>query len=288
MLKPKPKRQVLSVAHSPDPDDAFMFYGISQAGLAGEGFKVKHVLKDIQSLNRDAFKGRWQITAISTAAYPKVADKYWILSVGASVGRKYGPMVVTTPEKAARLKSGDWSRLRIATPGPHTTALLLLRLFRPRFTAVDTPFDKIIDAVKKGKVDAGLIIHEGQLTYKTHGLVLVEDMGKWWFRETKLPIPLGLDVVRKDMGRSTARAMARLLVNSITLAYKEKKKAVEYALNFGRGIDAKIGSKFVQMYVNKDTLDMGPEGEAALRELFTRAHKAGLLGKPVPLDIIRP
>lgn len=282
------KPRVLSVAHSPDPDDAFMFYGISQAGLAGEGFRVKHVLKDIQSLNRDAFKGRWHITAVSAAAYPKIADKYWILSVGASVGRKYGPMIVTTPEKAALLKGKDWSKLRIATPGPHTTALLLLKLFRPRFTGVDTPFDKIIPAIKAGRVDAGLIIHEGQLTYKENGLVLIADMGKWWFRQTGLPIPLGLDVVRKDMGRPTAVSMARLLVDSIRLAYKEKRKAVDYALKFGRGIDAKIGAKFVQMYVNKDTLDMGKEGEKALKTLFGRAHKAGLLDRPVPLDIIRP
>lgn len=286
--KARSKVSVLSVAHSPDPDDAFMFYGISQAGLAGAGFKVKHVLKDIQSLNRDAFQGKWQITAISTAAYPLVADKYWILSVGASVGRKYGPMVVTTPEKAESLKRADWSGLRIATPGPHTTALLLLNLYRKGFTAVDTPFDKIIESVQKGKVDAGLIIHEGQLTYKEHGLLLIQDMGKWWFKETGLPIPLGLDVVRKDMGRATARGMARLLVDSIKLAYKEKKKAVDYALKFGRGINAKVGAKFVQMYVNKDTLDMGREGEAALRELFSRARRAGIISKAVPLDIIRP
>jgi 1,4-dihydroxy-6-naphthoate synthase len=288
MSKSESRPKVLSVAHSPDPDDAFMFYGISQAGLAGKGFRVKHVLKDIQSLNRDAFKGRHHITAISTAAFPKVADKYWVLSVGASVGRKYGPMVVCKPGKLARLKSGDWSRLRIATPGPHTTALMLLRLFRPRFTAVDTSFDRIIDAVLKDKVDAGLIIHEGQLTYKKYGLALVEDMGKWWFARTGLPIPLGLDVVRKDMGRATARDMARLLVDSIKLAYKRKKDAVAYALKFGRGIDAKVGSKFVQMYVNKDTLDMGKEGEKALRTLFSMARAQGLLEKPVVIDIIRP
>jgi 1,4-dihydroxy-6-naphthoate synthase len=287
-LKSKPRQRLLSVAHSPDPDDAFMFYGISQAGLAGEGFRIKHVLKDIQSLNRDAFKGKWHITAISTAAYPKAADKYWILSVGASVGRKYGPMVVSLPGKADLLKRKDWSGLRIATPGPHTTALMLLRLFRPGFTAVDTPFDKIISAVKSRKVDAGLIIHEGQLTYKSHGLVLAQDLGKWWFKDTGLPIPLGLDVVRKDMGRPTARAMARLLVDSIKTAYKRKKDAVDYALKFGRGIDARIGAKFVQMYVNKDTLDMGKEGERALRTLFSRARARGLIDAPVPLDIIRP
>ena len=283
-----PRPRVLSVAHSPDPDDAFMFYGISQGKLAGENFRVRHVLKDIQSLNEDAFKGRWHITAISAAAYPRAADKYWVLSVGASVGRKYGPLVLARPDRLDRLKSSDWSRLRIATPGPQTTALMLLRLYRGAFTAVDTRFDHILEAVKKGKVDAGLVIHEGQLTYKDHGLVSAVDLGKWWFRETGLPIPLGLDVVRKDLGRVAARDMARLLVRSIREAYRNKKEAVAYALKFGRGIDASVGERFVRMYVNKDTLDMGKAGEKALRTLFDRAHRAGLIKKSVPLEIIHP
>jgi 1,4-dihydroxy-6-naphthoate synthase len=265
-----------------------MFYGISQCVLPLGGWRVRHVLKDIQSLNRDARKGKHHITAISTAAYPDVADKYWILSVGASVGRRYGPMVVCRPERRAALKAKDWTGLRIATPGPDTTALLLLRLHRPGFTAVDTPFDKILDAVKKGKVDAGLIIHEGQLTYKTWGLERIVDLGRWWHDETGLPIPLGLDVVRKDMGRETAVSMANLLVASIRLAYRDKTAAVRYALKFGRGIDARVGEKFVKMYVNRDTLDMGKEGERALRLLFRMAHRKGLTPKPVALEIIRP
>jgi 1,4-dihydroxy-6-naphthoate synthase len=280
--------KTLSVAHSPDPDDAFMFFGISQGGLPLKGWKVRHVLKDIQSLNRDARLGRHHVTAISTAAYPSVADKYWILSVGASVGRKYGPIVVTRPRNLRLLNAKDWSGLKIATPGPQTTALLLLRLYRKGFTAVDTPFDKILHAVRSGRVDAGLVIHEGQLTYKKWGFVKVVDLGGWWHRETKLPIPLGLDVVRKDMGRPAAVWMARLLHESIRHAYRHKREAVRYALKFGRGIDARVGEKFVKMYVNKDTLDMGKEGERALNRLFKMARRAGLLKRKVPISLIRP
>jgi 1,4-dihydroxy-6-naphthoate synthase len=265
-----------------------MFYGISQGKIPLNGFRVKHILKDIQSLNRDALQGKHHVTAISTAAYPLVADKYWILSVGASVGRKYGPMVVCRPENQEKLKGQDWSRLRIATPGPNTTAMLLLRLYRKRFTALDTPFDQILQAVKSGKVDAGLIIHEGQITYKEWGFVKVADLGQWWHQETGLPIPLGLDVVRKDLGRDTAVFLARLLTQSIRYAYKNKKDAVRYSLRFGRGIDHKIGERFVKMYVNKDTLDMGAEGEKSLRILFALARKNGLLKKKILPEIVRP
>ncbi|MGQ0645400.1 MAG: menaquinone biosynthesis family protein [Elusimicrobiota bacterium] len=279
---------VLSIAHSPDPDDAFMFYGLSEGKVPLDGMRVRHVLKDIQSLNRDAVRGRHHITAISTAAYPSVAHKYWILSVGASVGRKYGPLVVCRPENSARLRGGNWKGLRIATPGPQTTALLLLRLYRKGFTAVDTPFDRILQAVRDGRADAGLIIHEGQLTYKTWGLAKVVDLGRWWHAETGLPIPLGLDVVRKDLGRKTAVALAAALHRSIRFAHRHKKEAVRYALKFGRGIDARVGGKFVGMYVNRDTLDMGREGEAAIRALFAKARRAGLLSGSVRPEIIRP
>jgi len=280
--------KTLAIAHSPDPDDAFMFYGLSQNKLPINGYRVKHVLKDIQALNRDALRGRHHITAISTAAYPAVADKYWILSVGSSVGRKYGPIVVCKPENLKRLQARDWSGLRVATPGPQTTAFLLLRLYRRGFTAVDTPFDKILQAVKAGRTDAGLIIHEGQLTYPKWGFKKAVDLGVWWHGETGLPIPLGLDVVRKDLGRATAVALARALHASIRYAYKHKAAAVRYALKFGRGIDAKVGERFVKMYVNKDTLDMGAEGEAALRALFARARRRRLLPGAVKPSFIRP
>lgn len=265
-----------------------MFYGLSQGKIPLDGLRVKHVLKDIQSLNRDALRGKHHITAISTAAYPSVADKYWILSVGASVGRKYGPMVVCRPENLAKFRGTDWSGLRIATPGPQTTALLVLRLFRRGFKAVDTRFDKILQAVKNGRVDGGLIIHEGQLTYKRWGLAQVSDLGRWWDEETGLPLPLGLDVVRKDVGRAAARLLARRLADSIRLAYRRKKDAVRYALKFGRGIDAKVGEKFVKMYVNRDTLDMGPEGRRALRTLFAKAFRRGLLRRRVSPEVISP
>lgn len=281
-------RKTLTIAHSPDPDDAFMFYGLSQKKLPLNGYRIKHVLKDIQSLNRDAVKGKHHITAISTAAYPSVAHKYWILSVGASVGRKYGPLAVCRPENQIKFASHDWTGLRIATPGPQTTALMLLKLHRPGFTAVDTPFDKILHAVRDGKVDAGLIIHEGQLTYKKWGFVKLVDLGEWWHEETGLPIPLGLDVVRKDLGVRTAVALADQLSASIRYAYKHKKDAVRYALKFGRGINAMVGEKFVKMYVNRDTLNMGREGEKAIRELFRRARQKGILLKTVKPSFIYP
>jgi 1,4-dihydroxy-6-naphthoate synthase len=276
------------VAHSPDPDDAFMFYGIVRKGLAGKGVRIRHVLKDIESLNRDAARGRWDVTAISAAAYPGVADKYRILSVGASVGRRYGPVIVARPEKARLFAANDWTRLRVATPGPRTTALMLLRLFRPRFISVSTPFDRILDAVKNGTVDAGLLIHEGQLTYASHGLALVTDLGKWWYKETGLPIPLGLDAVRRDLGPRAARDAAGLLAESIREAGKHEKDALAYALTFGRGIAPKTGLKFVRMYVNEDTLEMGPDVEQALRVLYDRAFKAGLILQRVRVDVARP
>lgn len=278
----------LSIAHSPDPDDAFMFFGLSQGRIPLPGLKVKHVLKDIQSLNRDAMKGKYHITAISTAAYPMVADKYWILSVGSSVGRRYGPMIVCKPKNAARLRKTDWRGLKIATPGPQTTAMLLLRLYRSNFTTIDTPFDKIFDAIKNDRVDAGLIIHEGQLTYPEWGFTKIVDMGQWWDKETGLPIPLGLDVVRKDLGRATAVKLAGALTESIRHAYKHLDEAVAYSLKFGRGIDAKVGEKFVKMYVNKDTLDMGKQGEKAIKELLRRAWNKGLIEKEITPEIIRP
>jgi 1,4-dihydroxy-6-naphthoate synthase len=283
-----PARKALTIAHSPDPDDAFMFYGLSQRKVPLNNFKIKHVLKDIQSLNRDALKGRHHVTAISAAAYPSVAHKYWVLSVGASVGRNYGPIVVCRPENSAKLRRARWTGLRIATPGPQTTALLLLRLHKPGFEAVDTPFDQVLQAVKSGRVDAGLVIHEGQLTYGQWGLKKAADLGVWWKRKTGLPIPLGLDVVRKNLGRETAVFLAGALEKSIRYAYRHKTEAVRYALKFGRGINAKVGSRFVQMYVNRDTLDMGDEGEKSLRALYARARQKGLIKRKVKLEIIRP
>jgi 1,4-dihydroxy-6-naphthoate synthase len=281
-------KRVLSVAHSPDPDDAFMFYGIVKGGVLPDGWRVKHVLKDIQSLNRDARKGLYEVTAVSTAAYPTIARKYWILSVGASVGRGYGPVLVCRPEKRRALAAKSWAGLRIATPGPETTALLLLRLAHPDFVSVDTRFDKIPAAVLSGKVDAGLVIHESQITFSNQGLCKVLDLGRWWRTHTGLPIPLGLDVVRKDVGLAEARRMARLLKDSIEFAYLHKDNAVRYALRFGRGVDATVGERFVKMYVNRDTLDMGSEGERALRTLFRMAWAKRLIPNRPVFKVVRP
>ncbi len=281
-------KKLLTIAHSPDPDDAFMFYGFLKGRVLPEGWRVRHVLKDIQSLNQDARKGVHQVTAVSAAAFPSIAHKYWALSVGASVGRGYGPVVVCRPEKRRTLARKNWAGLRIATPGPETTALLLLKLARPSFVAVDTRFDAIPEAVLKGKVDAGLVIHESQITFSRQGLAKVLDMGRWWRGRTGLPIPLGLDVVRKDMGLAQARNVAGFLKNSIKLAYREKEKSVQYALKYGRGIDAAVGEKFVKMYVNRDTLDLGVEGERALRTLFRLAWARRLIPSNPDFKIIRP
>ncbi len=282
------KKRLVSVAHSPDPDDAFMFFGIVKGGVLPEGWRVKHVLKDIQSLNRDARKALHEVTAVSTAAFPSIAKTYWVLSVGASVGRGYGPVLVCRPEKRKLLSSKNWAGLRIATPGAETTALLLLRLAHPGFNSVDTRFDKIPEAVLKGDVDAGLVIHESQITFSKQGLVKVLDLGRWWRTRTGLPIPLGLDVVRKDMGLVEARRMATLLKKSIQFAYQNKEEAVKYALRFGRGVDAVVGERFVKMYVNRDTLDMGAEGERALRTLFRLAWARRLIPNNPDFKIVRP
>ncbi len=283
-----PPLKTLSIAHSPDPDDAFMFFGMARGGVPLNGWRVKHILKDIQTLNRDARRGRHHLTAISAAAFPAVADKYWVLSVGASVGRRYGPIVVCRPENAKAFGATDWSGLRVGTPGPETTALLTLRLARPGFTAVNMSFDKILGAVRRRDIDGGLIIHEGQLTYARHGLAKVLDLGRWWHRETGLPLPLGLDVVRRDLGLTEARRLAGLLRESIRHAYRHKSAAVRYALRFGRGIDARVGEKFVKMYVSRDTLDLGRDGERALRKLFARARARGLLDRIPAFRVIRP
>lgn len=282
-------KRILSVAHSPDPDDAFMFYGIVKGGVLPAGWRVKHVLKDIQSLNADARNGIHQVTAISAAAFPSVARKYWVLSVGASVGRGYGPVLVCRPDRRKALAGKDWSKLRIATPGPETTALLLLRLARPAgFVSVDTRFDKVPQAVLRGQVDAGLVIHESQITFARQGLVKVLDLGRWWRSRTGLPIPLGLDVVRKDVGLPDARALAGLLAQSIRYAYRHKAEAVRYALRYGRGVDPAVGERFVKMYVNRDTLDLGAEGERALRTLYRLAWARRLIRKNPDFKVVRP
>jgi 1,4-dihydroxy-6-naphthoate synthase len=270
------ERFTLRVGHSPDPDDAFMFYGLAKGLVRGDQFEIEHVVEDIESLNQRALKGDLEVTAISAHAYPYVADKYYVMRCGASMGLGYGPVLVT--KNGGKLD--DFRQKRIAVPGPLTTAFLILQLYLPEFEALQMPFDQIIQRVMDGEVDAGLLIHEGQLTHPEYGLQCVADFGRIWEDETGLPLPLGLDVVRKDLGHDLARGITGALAESIALALGTKEDdAVEYSLQFGRGIDRETGRKFVKMYVNELTVDMGEVGQKALELLLNRGAERGLVPK---------
>jgi 1,4-dihydroxy-6-naphthoate synthase len=264
-----------------------MFYGLAKEIITIPGCRVEHVMQDIQSLNQRALNQfDLEVTAISAAVYPQVAHHYQIMSTGASIGRGYGPMVVSKRLDNTSQLSGR----SIAIPGEQTTAFLLLRLYLGR--KVDSVqfcpmhFEQISSAILDDKVDAGLIIHEGQLTHEALGLRLVSDLGKWWNEETGLPIPLGLDVVRRDIGEELIMEINRGLRRSIEAAFADEEAALDYALSFGRGVEREICRKFIHMYVNSDTLDMGIEGQQALEILFTRAHSEGFLETVPPLNII--
>jgi 1,4-dihydroxy-6-naphthoate synthase len=274
---------VLRVGHSPDADDAFMFYALANGKVTIEGFEVEQVLEDIESLNRRAMRGELEVTAISAAAYPRLADKYRIMACGASVGRNYGPTVVSTlPMTVDGLEDK-----RIAIPGEYTTAYLLIRIYLGRpFTPVFLNFDEIVEAVRTGKVDAGLIIHEGQITLEAQGYTTVLDLGKAWGDDTGLPIPLGLDMVHRRLGEDTSGHVAQAFEASIRYAIAHEDAAVEYALPYGRGIDRDTCRRFVRMYVNEDTINMGEEGHKALETLYHRAYERGLIESIPPLDIV--
>jgi 1,4-dihydroxy-6-naphthoate synthase len=273
------------VRHSPDPDDAFMFYAMAKGVVTIPGHKIEHVMEDIQSLNVRAFKGDLEMTAISAHAYPKVAHKYGILHCGASMGRNYGPILVSKsfihPSEGLKTLKGK----RIAVPGEWTTAFLLLNLALTDYTPVQADFADIMGMVERGEVDAGLIIHEGQITYRDHGLFKVLDLGQWWAEITPLPLPLGLDVVRRDLGADFIKQVSKAMRDSIDYAIANEDKAVPYALEFGRGIDLATGTRFVRMYVNKDTQDLHPEGVAALKLLYEMAVSRGLLDKVPDLTL---
>ncbi len=276
--------QILRVGHSPDPDDAFMFYALAKGVVTLPGYKIEHVMADIQSLNLRAFEGDLEMTAISAHAYPKVAHKYGILHCGASMGRNYGPVLVTKnfihPSEGLRALRGK----RIAVPGPWTTAFLLLNLALDQYTPVQADFDKIMDMVERGEVDAGLIIHEGQITYREHGMFKALDLGEWWRAITPLPLPLGLDVVRRDLGDLIPK-LSKAMRDSIDYAIAHEADAVPYALEFGRGIDLDTGTRFVRMYVNRDTQDLHGEGVAALKLLYDMAVSRGFLDKVPDLTL---
>jgi len=270
------------IGHSPDPDDAFMFYAMAKGVCSIPGYKIEHVMEDIQSLNKRAFIGDLEMTAISAHAFPKVAHRYGILSSGASMGRNYGPVVVSTKNigtGAAALKG-----LRVAVPGEWTTAFLLLNLVADGYIPVQADFAEIMGMVEKGQVDAGLLIHEGQITYQEQGFRKVFDLGEWWKSKTPLPLPLGLDVIRRDLG-DLIPAVSKVMRDSIDYAIAHEDEALPYALQFGRGITPEIGRRFVRMYVNRDTQDLAGDGVAALKLLYEMAVAKGLLDKVPDLTL---
>lgn len=279
--------KTITVAHSPDSDDAFMFYGLQGDNLDTKGFNIKQVLKDIQSLNVDAINGVYEVSAISFAAYPEVCDRYALMPCGASMGDNYGPMIVTTkPMTAAELKT-----CRLAIPGLLTTAWLAARLYMPELAANPNvkvvPFDKIIDAVKAGEADAGLIIHEGQLTYKELGMHKVVDLGEWWFAQTGgLPLPLGGNIVRKDLGAEDMKTVTRLLQDGIKFSLSHRKEALDYAMQFARDLKKEQADKFVGMYVNELTVDYGERGREALRRLFSMAYEKRVIDREIKVEFV--
>jgi len=280
---PSPATRTIRFGHSPDADDAYMFYGFHTGEAVIEGCAVEHVLQDIQSLNVRAIeKADLEITACSAHAYAHLADRYAVMACGASFGWGYGPVLVA---KSARTPESLRGR-RVAIPGPLTTAALLLRTEVPGVETVEVMFDRIPEAVLKGKVEAGVIIHESQLTYQAEGLVKVLDFGELWKERDGLPVPLGLDVVRRDLGPELMKACSEGFRRSIEAAFAHEDEAIRYALQFGRGLDVPQGKRFVHMYVNELTLDMGERGRAGLALLYERAVEAGAIAKAPDFTVV--
>ena len=274
---------VLRVGHSPDADDAFMFYAFAVGKVTIEGFEIEQVMEEIESLNQRAMLGELEVTAISAAAYPHVAKEYRVMACGASMGRNYGPVLFA----GRPLSLEDLEGKRIGIPGEYTTSHLLLRIYMERpFVPVFMHFDQVEHAITSGSVDAALVIHEGQITWQSQGYAKVLDLGEAWGEDTGLSIPLGLDVVHRRLGDGTAVRVAKAFEASIRHAMEHEEEAVEYALPFGRGIDRDTCRRFVRMYVNSDTVDMGEEGRAALETLYQRAHRRGFIETMPRLDIV--
>jgi len=270
----------IAVAHSPDSDDAFMFYGLATNKVRTPGLRFSHTLCDIETLNQKAREGVYDVTAISFHAYPYVQDKYSLMSCGGSVGEGYGPMIVSPrPFTASEVKTK-----RIAVPGTLTTAYLALNLFAPGVETEVVPFDQIIPQVLEGKFEAGLIIHEGQLTYDKAGLHRIVDLGRWWQRVTGLPLPLGGNAIRRSLGPDLMSAVTGALRESIQYALDHREEALAYAMQFARDLDPQSADKFVGMYVNERTLDYGPDGREAVRRLLDMGHKAGIIGPEARVD----
>lgn len=272
----------IHLAHSPDSDDAFMFYALADGQIDTQGLSYVHELQDIETLNSRALRGELDVTAVSIHAYAYLSERYALLPHGASMGDGYGPMLVANEP----MTSEDIRGKRIAVPGMMTSAYLALRLFQPDFVPVVVPFDQVEQAVTRGDVDAGLLIHEGQLTYKDEGLHLVADMGAWWLKKTGLPLPLGGNVIRKDMPRDVQKKVSRHLRESIAYGLDHRKNALDHAMRFARGLDRSKADTFVGMYVNDWTLDYGERGRAAIRLFLEEGVRSGVITRPVTVEFV--
>ncbi len=277
-----PKTTELRLAHSPDSDDAFMFYALATGKVRLPGVKFTHILSDIESLNQAAHEEKYDVTALSFYGYAFVADKYVLLDCGASFGEGYGPIVVSSHS----IKKTDLAGRRIAVPGTLTTSYLALKLFEPNVETVTMPFDKILDAVQAKEVEAGLLIHEGQLLFSQVGLHRVLDLGQWWQETTGLPLPLGANAIRRQLGPEMGLQVARVIRDSVSYALEHREPAVEYALQFARDMDPVLADKFIGMYVNSRTLDYGEEGRRAVRELLARGAAVGLVPSSFKVEFL--
>jgi len=278
----KPATRTISVAHSPDSDDAFMFYGLATNKLETDGLKFEHTLKDIQTLNEDAKNGVYDVTAISFHAYAYVDDKYALLPHGASIGDKYGPIVVSKEQ----YKPDDISHLKIAVPGELTSAFLALKIYDQNFEYVVVPFDEIIDYVQKGKADAGLLIHEGQLFYKDMGLSKVLDLGEWWHERTGLPLPMGGNVIKRELGDELMGKVSKQLLKSIKYSMDNREDALAYAMQFARDMPTELADRFVAMWVNDLTLDYGARGREGVERLLAEGYDKGIIPHKVEISFV--
>lgn len=272
----------ISLAHSPDSDDAFMFYGLARGKVDAGGLDVTHVLRDIETLNREAREGRHEVTAISFHAYPYVADRYALMPCGGSIGDGYGPLLVAREP----LDPSALADRLVVVPGTLTSAYLALNLFAPGTRTRVAPFDRILDEVREGRADVGLIIHEGQLTFGGHGLHKVLDLGVWWKGETGLPLPLGGNAVRRDLGQDVMRRLTRIVRETVRYSLAHRQDALAYAMEFARGMDPGVADRFVGMWVNDMTVDLGERGRRAVQELLDRGYAAGLIPHRVTVDFV--
>ena len=272
--------EIIRIGHSPDSDDAFMFYALAKGHIETAPYEIVHVIEDIETLNKRALDAELEVTAISVHAYAYVSNDYALMPCGASIGDQYGPLVVS------KSPIDNLKGKRVAIPGEMTTAYLTMKLYQSDVETETYQFDQIIEAVQDGKVDAGLIIHEGQLTYAREGLHKIVDLGEWWYDETKLPLPLGANVIRRNLGSEKIRTITSLLKQSIQYSLDHRERGLEYAMTYARDMETDLADKFVGMYVNDYTLDYGESGRKAVQELLNRGHDAGVIAHNVDADFV--